>query len=69
MGKVIHLVSDQAKTAKTELDCERYLAGLDRLVSQADHLARQYGLETKDVLTDALCVLVELILAAQSPQA
>ena len=67
MGKVIHLVNDQAHAAKTESDCERYLAGLDRLVSQADRLARQHGLEAKDVLTDALCVLVEQILAAQSP--
>lgn len=74
MGKVIEFksIKKKAATAKPikqlpgsdnhkpvqqeELD---YIDALHPLAEQATQLANRYGLSSKDVLTDALCLLIE----------
>lgn len=85
MGKVINMQqaakSMKAKSKKQQLPTAnnkkpvqtielKYLDQLDELAEKAKTIAQEYDLSPKDVLTDALCALIEsaILESCQDPE-
>ena len=62
MGKLIFLPSSHGRSQPRDRD---YISSVSALAKKADAISHQYGLAPKDVLTDAICLLVEEAILAQ----